>query len=1185
MTLCPYGARLPRFLDRQLSEEESREIDRHVETCPLCAEELERLTASDGAGLPLPPVPLGECGAPAPGPAANGELPAVPGYRLLRVLGRGGRGVVYLADDTRLRRQVALKMIRAGGDAGLRDLARFRVEMEAHARLLHPNVIPIHEVGDCQGRPFFTMEYVDGGTLKDRLRDGLPPPRDAARLAETLARAVHHAHQRGVLHRDLKPANVLLPRPNAELPPARAAWSTCTAKVADFGLAKFLDAGADQVGLTRSHEVLGTAGYMAPEQAAGKASEIGTLTDVYGLGAVLYEVLTGHAPYEGASDQEILLKVQSDQEPPAPPRRWRPEVPADLELICLKCLDKDPARRYASAAQLADELGRFLRGEPLAHTRRVGPGERLGRWCRRNPALAGATGLAAAAVLAVCAVSVLWAVREGDHAQALGEALDRAEYRLAENHLDHGLGLCERGDVGAGLLWLARGLEKAPATAGDLQSTLRTQLAGWARHVIPLKACLDSPEPVTAAALSPDGRTVWAAGRDQCLRRWDVASRELLGPPARLPARATAIAWGPRGRVLTVCNDGTAQLWDAGEATAVGRPLPHKVSAAAWDAGGRFLVTGGEDGTVRFWTADGGDSDRPGFRDGDKVWVLAVSPDGTRVVTGGGRKAQTGGSGNARLWDAGTGRQVGEVMRHPREVLAAAFGPGGRTVLTSSADRAVWWWDATTGKPVGEPVRHKGSVEALAVSPDGRTFVTGSRDRAAHVWSAAGNQPVGQPLPHGAAVNTTQFSGDGRTLLTAGEETTLRVWETVLDRPLGLVLTHGDQVQAAGFLPRGGEAFTAGLDGAVRFWDPATGAAVGERVTDPRAPIRATSLSQDGGWLLAQCWGPRVWLWDTAAGGAIIRLDHPASAQWVNSAALSPDGRVVLTGCHDGSVRFWRPPAAAPWREIVAHAGPVHAAGFSPDGLTAATGGEDGDVWLWDVGSGARRGPLRPGGAVLALVFSPGGQTLLAVSADRPATLWDVATGERLGPDLRHGGAVRAAAFSPDGRTILTGGADGTARLWDAATRQPRGGPLVHHDHVVAVAFSPDGRTALTGSADGTARLWDVATGESLGPPLAHAKAVQAVAFGPGGTTVLTGSADGTARLWDVLLPAEEAPDRITRKLETLTGLALDATDTLKVLDAAAWEERRRQFGSAESVRLAKEGEASGGAPSAGAPP
>jgi predicted Ser/Thr protein kinase len=282
-----------------------------------------------------------------PPPPVAPDLPAVAGYEFLGVLGRGGMGVVYRARQTRLNRLVAVKMIQPEVYAGPAERARFRTEAEAAAGLQHANIVQVYEVGDHDGRPFLALEYVDGGSLADRL-DGTPlPARAAAELVETLARAIHAAHERGVIHRDLKPANVLL-------------TADGTPKVADFGLAKRLEGEAGQ---TRTGAVLGTPNYMAPEQAAGRVKEVGPATDVYGLGAILYECLTGRPPFQGTTLLETLEQVRSQA--PVPPRLLQPRVPCDLETVCLKCLEKDPHRRYASARELADELRRYLNGEPI----------------------------------------------------------------------------------------------------------------------------------------------------------------------------------------------------------------------------------------------------------------------------------------------------------------------------------------------------------------------------------------------------------------------------------------------------------------------------------------------------------------------------------------------------------------------------------------------------------------------------------------------------------------------------------------------------------------------------------------------------------------------------------------------------------------------------------------------------
>ena len=329
------------------------------------------------------------------GGAATPAVAAVPGYEILGELGRGGMGVVYLARHVKLDRAVALKMILTAGHAGEADLARFKTEAETVARLQHPNIVQIFEVGEHGGLPFFSLEFCPGGNLAQKLKGTPLPPREAAALVEKLARAMHAAHEKGVLHRDLKPANVLLADDGAP-------------KITDFGLAKKLDADA---GRTRTGAVMGTPSYMAPEQAGGKSKEIGPACDVYALGAILYECLTGRPPFKAATEMETMMQVLSDD--PAPPRQLQSKTPRNVETICLKCLSKEPARRYASAAALAEDLRRFQAGEPV-QARPVGRLERAVKWAKRRPALAGLLGVTLSALVALAVLSANLVVARSD---------------------------------------------------------------------------------------------------------------------------------------------------------------------------------------------------------------------------------------------------------------------------------------------------------------------------------------------------------------------------------------------------------------------------------------------------------------------------------------------------------------------------------------------------------------------------------------------------------------------------------------------------------------------------------------------------------------------------------------------------------------------------------------------------
>jgi tetratricopeptide (TPR) repeat protein len=443
MSPCPSPEQLQRLLAEELDDTERDPLECHIEGCAACQgalEELSRALVHEGERTQggdrsrsrhepgsaflrwlkreVPDTAAGGEGQDSKDTASSlpestaaesaRSWPQLPGYEILGVLGKGGMGIVYKARHRALNRLVALKMIRAAGPAEAAALARFRTEAEAIARLQHPHVVQIYEVGEYDGLPYLALEFVEGGSLSQRL-DGTPlPARQAAQLVEELARAVQAAHDRGLVHRDLKPTNVLL---TAEGAP----------KVSDFGLAKLMDSGA---GPTATGEVLGTPSYMAPEQAESKGWAVGPATDVYALGAILYELLTGRPPFRAATALETLMQVVHEE--PVPPRRLQSGTPRDLETVCLKCLQKEPKKRYATAEALAEDLRRFGAGRPIL-ARPVGPLGRLGRWARRQPVTAGLLGaLLMALLLGLSGVTLLWRRAEA-HLQEAQHQRERAE--------------------------------------------------------------------------------------------------------------------------------------------------------------------------------------------------------------------------------------------------------------------------------------------------------------------------------------------------------------------------------------------------------------------------------------------------------------------------------------------------------------------------------------------------------------------------------------------------------------------------------------------------------------------------------------------------------------------------------------------------------------------------------------
>jgi WD40 repeat protein/serine/threonine protein kinase len=931
-------------------------------------------------------------------PASPAETVSVPGYDIEGVLGRGGMGVVYKARHRQLKRTVALKMILSGGHADPRELARFRIEAEAVARLQHPNIVQIHEVGETDGHPFCALEFVEGGNLAGKI-DGKPmPPRKAARLVEPLARAMQLAHSRNVVHRDLKPANVLLDADD-------------TPKITDFGLARQTDSDS---GETQAGAVMGTPSYMAPEQASGRTHEAGPAADVYALGAILYDCLAGQPPFKGKTVVDTLDQVRTKE--PKPPSRWHAGIPLDLETICLKCLRKEPEQRYASAAELADELTRFLRGEPIL-ARPVGRWERCVKWVKRNPLVAGVSAALVFVLLSAVIVSSLLAVEANNQANAAQENANKAKEaadeqakfakkfkELAEEQTRLREESDERREKAENLAFQVR-FNRFYSQANDNKLLAVVGMA----QLLPDAARLKDPHVLESLRLHLAG---WAPEAAMNPLRWVGAHGK----------RVLSLALSADGKIaVTGSIDKTARLWDAASGMPIGPPLQHQNESVA----------------------------------------VALSADGKTALTG------CGGNTGPQLWDVASGKPIGPPLQH-QHAIYVALSADGKTALTGSANNTAWVWDAATGKPIS-PLQHGRTVQAVALSADGKTALTGS-DKDARLWEVASGTPIGPPL-HQGIVSKLALSPDGKTALTGSQDGTTWLWHVATGKPIGLPLQHQSRVTAVAFIADGKTALTGSADLTARLWDAASGKPISPPLRHQNA-ISSVALSADSKIALTGSYDKTARLWETATGNPIAApLQHRAHApgQGTDVAALSANGKTALT-VHENTTRLWDVATRKPIGAPLQHQG-VQALALSADGKTALTGSVDNTARLWNADTSNPIGaPLQHQSAIIRVALSADGKAALTVSNDT-ARLWDVASGKPIGPPLRHQNVIRAACLSADGKIALTGSLDKTARLWETATGNPIGPALEHNEPVDDVALSADGKTAVTGSRDKTARI------------------------------------------------------------------------------------------------------------------
>jgi WD40 repeat protein/tRNA A-37 threonylcarbamoyl transferase component Bud32 len=1010
---------------------------------------------------------------------ARQALPAEEGacfgdYELLRKVAQGGMGVVFQARHKTLNRRVALKMILAGRLATVAAVQRFRAEAEAAAQLDHPGIVPIYEVGEHAGQHYFAMGFVEGDSLAAKVKDGPLPPREAAGMIEQVARAVDYAHGRGIIHRDLKPANVLLDHEGQP-------------KITDFGLARRV---ASESHLTVSGQVVGTPSYMPPEQAAGKSDPIGPAADVYALGATLYCLLTGRPPFQAASVLETLRQVLEQE--PVPPRQLNAAVPRDLETICLKCLQKEPAQRYPSAEALAADLAHFLAGEPI-QARPVGLSERWWRWCRRNPVLAGLTAavalllIAAAVSATVAAIQARLVARQEEQlrneAEDRAEAEARAKAELETNLYFHRIALAHaelsRDNLGGAL---------------ELLKECPKDLRGWEWHYL-MHLCRVEPVvlPDTAAvnslAVRPDGKWIAAACGDGTVKVWDLKTGKVVRTLRGHTARVFSVAFRPPdGRYLaSMSADRTLRVWDLTTERAVFRKVGHRgeytgmAYAVAFSPDGRLLAAGSEDGSAFLWdAADGTEVHRLSEKHEDTAACVAFSPDSRLLATG-------SWGGVLRIWDARTGDLVHPVPSHYHRISAIVFHPDGQSLATASFDRTVKLWDTATGELLRTLTGHLGTIPGLAYSPDGRRLASGGgEDKLVKLWDPLTSREILNLRGHTLSCQCVAFNPDGRWLASSGGEGTIRIWDaTSLPGNEGqetLTCKHDHEVWSVAFSSDGRHLASASWDKTVRLWDAQTGAQL--LSLDHPGIVFHVAFSPDNKRLATATVAPDrtavVKVWDIRTGKEVYTVRRARSNPFC--VTFDATGRYLVSEGPEFTVKVWEAQTGDERGTLGRHDQLIWGMTFSPDGQRLATASNDGTVrvWAWDP---SRLGkvqepefclPVRVRGFGERVAFSPDGLRLVTGGEAQAIKIWDAKTGRELEPLRGHTGDVFAVALSPDRQWLASAGEDTTVRLWNART-----GKLLHtlRGHIAFVsslAFSPDSKHLVSGSRDKTVKVWDL---------------------------------------------------------------------------------------------------------------